>query len=100
MNQRELIARLPDHLFWDVNRENLDPEKHAGFIISRVMDRGDHPEVDDVQAYYGDARIRHALLNAPHLEPRTIAFFSHRYHLDRKDFRAFKSPSASIAGVS
>ena len=31
------IASLSPYLFWDVDRETVDPEKHRGIIVQRVV---------------------------------------------------------------
>jgi len=40
-------------LFWDVNLETLDWEKHKMLIVDRVIQRGTYKEFNIVLAYYG-----------------------------------------------
>ncbi len=37
--------KLRQSLFWDTNLENIDLQKHARYIIERVMDLGRDEEV-------------------------------------------------------
>lgn len=37
--------KFRESLFWDVNPEDIDEEKHAIYIIERIMDFGNDAEV-------------------------------------------------------
>ncbi len=88
MNGQDFIRQLPGPLFWDVDPLQLDAEQHARFIIVRVMDRGTPREVKLVNTFYGADRIKTCLLEAPALEPRTIAYFAEYFDVERSAFRA------------
>ncbi len=95
MNPTAFTQQLSDHLFWDVDRSSVDAEKHRKFIIPRIMDRG---TLDDVQAawrYYGEEKIREALLNARVLHKKTIAFFANQFQLPCERFRAFQTQAGT-----
>jgi hypothetical protein len=66
----------------------MHPEKHAHFIIMRVMERGNHEEVRATWAYYGGEKIKQSLVEAPALSQRTIAFFANQFDLPKTAFRA------------
>ena len=36
----EYITRFSTYLFWDVNKDDLDMEKHSQYIIKRVLEYG------------------------------------------------------------
>ena len=84
----QFIDQLSAPLFWDVERNSVDPEANAAFLIIRVMERGTSQEVRATWAYYGAARIKEALLTAPSLSRKTIAFFANQFGLVKEDFRA------------
>lgn len=88
MQTRQLAEEFPRSLFWDVDPARVDAEEHAVFIISRVMDRGGRPDVDRVFAYYGEERVKGALLAAPSLDKRTLAYFANYFGLELSAFRA------------
>lgn len=88
MKRGDLVHRLPTSLFWDVDPASLDEEAHSVFIISRVMDRGDRPDVDEVFSYYGQDKVKEALLAAPCLDRRTIAYFANYFDVAESDFKA------------
>ena len=59
-------------IFWDVDFEDLDYNKRAAFIIERVFERGDVPDIRNCRRYYGDEKIREVLTNAKWLSLKTI----------------------------
>jgi bacterioferritin (cytochrome b1) len=50
-NSKKLIKFRPE-LFWDVDPNAIDPQKHSQYIIERVLELGDIPEVKWVTHYY------------------------------------------------
>ena len=47
----DLIKFRPE-LFWDVDPKTIDPEKHAKYIIERILDYGYDNEVKWMWNYY------------------------------------------------
>lgn len=88
MSGSEFLAALSPHLFWDVAAEGVDAERHANFLIPRVMDRGRMEDVERTWAFYGEARIQEALLRAPSLHRKTLCFFAAQFGVSRETFRA------------
>lgn len=86
----QFLDRLSDHLFWDVNRDSVDPASHARFLISRIMDRGTREDVRAAWGRYGPEGVKAALLEAPALERKTVAFFANQFDLPREAFRAWR----------
>jgi len=91
MTKGDFIQQLSEHLFWDVDRAGMDPDQHRIFIISRTMDRGTRDDVRVVWAYYGEEKVRDALLNAACLHKKTIAFFASQFDLPQENFRSFRN---------
>ncbi len=85
------IDQLSPPLFWDIAPEQLDPEVHGRFIISRIMDRGTLRDVKAVWNYYGEERVQQALLQAASLHKKTIVFFANQFGLPRGAFRAYQN---------
>lgn len=48
-------------LFWDVNPRKIDAEKHARYIIERILEFGKDEEVQWLFHYYSSLRIKQAL---------------------------------------
>ena len=54
-------------IFWDVDFDKLDYDAKANFVIERVFERGDVDDIRNCRRYYGDEKVREALLNAKFL---------------------------------
>ncbi len=65
---------LDKRIFWDVNFKLLDYDSKANFIIERVFNRGDVEDIKQCRRYYGDTRIKEALLDSNYI-------LEHRLHL-------------------
>lgn len=74
-------------LFWDVDPDSIDLDKHARFVIERVLTRGSADDFSELQRTYGKDRIRQELRNCRSLDPKTIRFCSVIYDLRKEDFK-------------
>ncbi|KPQ19398.1 DUF6922 domain-containing protein [Algoriphagus formosus] len=77
-------------IFWDVNFENLDYDKKYKFVIERVFERGDVPDIRNCRRYYGDDLIREVLLNAKFLSKTTLYLAAAVVDRPIEDFRCYK----------
>jgi nicotinamide mononucleotide adenylyltransferase len=89
MLSRPDIPKFNKRIFWDVNFDALDYEKKASFIIERVFERGDVPDIRNCRRYYGDERIREALTNAKWLSLTTIYLASAVLRNKLTDYRCY-----------
>ena len=78
------------NLFWDVDLTNLDPEKHTGFIIPRVLMRGDLNDIHQLFAFYGKERIEDIVLQTRYLDKITLSFAANLFNIPKDQFRCFK----------
>lgn len=53
--------RFRESLFWDVDPKNIDPKKHARYIIERILELGTDDEVRWLVHYYRPELIRDTL---------------------------------------
>ena len=88
------MERLSPHLFWDVETGGMDLQRHASFIIRRIMDRGSLSDVKALWCYYGASSVKEAMISARSLDSRTLAFCANQFRLPRKEFRAFAGSTA------
>lgn len=63
-------------LFWDVDPKTIDPEKHARYIIERILDFGDDNEVRWMWQYYNHDLIRDVIMKSRGIFPKTRIFWS------------------------
>jgi len=66
-------------LFWDADKTRLDIERHAKYIICRVLDYGDSPEVSWLFDTYGEETIRLVIASNPPLHPKTANYWRTRF---------------------
>ena len=76
-------------IFWDVVFENIDYDLRANFVIERVFDRGDVPDIRNCRRYYGDEKVTTALLNAKFLSETRMYLASAVINKPLKDFRCY-----------
>ena len=76
-------------IFWDVVFEKINYDTKANFVIERVFERGDVEDIRNCRRYYGDDKVREALLNAKFL-PETRMYLASAV-IDRPitDFRCY-----------
>ena len=63
--------KFRQELFWDVNPDNIDPEKHARYIIERVLEFGNDGEVRWMKSFYTPSLIREVVEKSRSLMPET-----------------------------
>lgn len=63
-------------LFWDTDPLKLDYERHARYIMTRVVMYGNLDEWKQVMAFYGKQRIADELTQERELDIKTVHFLS------------------------
>jgi hypothetical protein len=82
---------IPEHvlkLFWDADKSKINVQRHTRYIICRVLDFGDSPEVAWLFGIYGQEAIKDVVASDTHLHPKTANYW-------RKRFGLAASPGAS-----
>ncbi len=52
------IFKLSSELFWDTDRSQIDPEKHARWLLERILQRGRWEDWLIIKKHYGKDRIK------------------------------------------
>jgi hypothetical protein len=73
-------------IFWDVDFENIDYDAKAAFVIERVFERGDVPDIRNCRGYYGYYKV---LLNAKFLPLSRIYLASAVINRPVQDLRCY-----------
>lgn len=91
----DLVRRLSEGLFWDVDRASLDAARHRRFIIRRVLERGTFEDWKAIKAFYTVEGIVEEARRMRTLEPSALAFVACVGRVDERTFRCYTSkPSA------
>jgi Holliday junction resolvasome RuvABC ATP-dependent DNA helicase subunit len=63
-------------LLWDVEPSSVDVQRHARFLIRRVLDFGDVASVNWLRRTYTDAEIQDVVARGRGLAHKTIVFWN------------------------
>ena len=81
------MTELSEHLFWDVDRSTVDPERHGAWLARRVLEYGRWADWQWLVAYYGKARLAEMVIGLRSLQPRAFAFCCAWFQLPPSSFR-------------
>ena len=85
------MAPLSDHLFWDVDRSGLDLERHAAWLVKRVLEYGRWQDWQILVGHYGKPQLAQMVTGLRSLQPRALAFCSAWFQLPISSFRCSAS---------
>lgn len=89
------MKELSSNLFWDVNANDIDIERHASFIVQRVLEYGLMEDWNYILSYYGISRILSLALRFRSLDPKALAFISVFTKTPRENFRCYTTTQLS-----
>ncbi len=72
-------------LFWDV--EIIDIDRHADYVIARVLNFGDEKDLKNLRELYSDDRLIKVIKNRRALLPITRRFWSVYFNISLLDER-------------
>jgi hypothetical protein len=85
-----MLLKLRPSLFWDVNVETIDLQKHRASVIERITSRGRLDEFRAMLRFYGRETVKRDLLNTRYLDKVTLAFCSTIFDVPVTEFRCYK----------
>ncbi len=90
MNKEITISDFSPHLFWDVDLEKFDLEKHKVQMIQKVLEFGKINDWNLLKKYYGLETIKNVSLDLRSMDAVTLSFVSTIFNIDKKEFRCYK----------
>ena len=81
--------KLSRTIFWDVNYDTIDWEKHARFVMERVLMRGTLEDVKQLKSYYGLEKIKEEIIQSRYLDRVTLNFCSVFLGIPKEEFRCY-----------
>lgn len=90
LQKKAMQLELRPALFWDVNVEEVDLQKHSASVIERISTRGRLDEFRDMVKFYGRETVKTTLLNARYLDKRTLSYCSLIFDVPITEFRCYK----------
>jgi hypothetical protein len=67
------VNSLSSYLFWDVPREGVDPDRHARWLVERVLQRGRWEDWLIIRKYYDKSQLLD-LKPQLRIDPKTAHF--------------------------
>jgi len=67
------VEKLSSDLFWDVLRDEVDPEKHKRWLIERVVQRGRWEDWEMIKTHYSKEELC-GLTDTLRLDPKSARF--------------------------
>jgi len=80
---------LSPHLFWDVNHDALDWEKHISLILERVIQRGTYKNLLLIETRYGNEKIVETLKQLSFLNSKDIQFVHTYYKIPLNQLKCY-----------
>jgi hypothetical protein len=78
------------NLFWDIDLAALDMEKHAPYIVERILDHGQMDDWRFIRRYYGLERLKAIALGIRSMSPKSLSFISTVTQTPEKQFRCYE----------
>ena len=80
---------IDKNLFWDIDFTDLNFEKHARFVIERVLSKGDLDDWYELKKIYGLDRIKRESLQIRYLDKKTLNMLSLFFNIPKEKFRCY-----------
>ncbi len=91
MSEKDYIHSFSDYLFWDVDKDSIDLEANASYVVGRVLELGRLNDWNLLVSRYGLHKIAQIAQNLRTLEPKALSFISAVSSLPKESFRCFTS---------
>ena len=85
----DYVRELSPALFWDVDRESIDVDRHRRFIVQRVLERGNMKDWRLTKAHYTLPVIVAEAQQMRSLEPKALAFIACIGNVVESSFRCY-----------
>ena len=88
--ESNILLKLSNYLFWDYDKNMLDPNIDKNLILERVFTRGTENDEKEVFNYYGKDIIKQAVLHIKYLDKKTLNYLSTIFNISKEDFECYK----------
>jgi uncharacterized radical SAM superfamily Fe-S cluster-containing enzyme len=81
--------QLSKFLFWDIDIAQLDYQKHASYIVDRVLSMGTMHDFQAIKAYYGKTKLKRIVKKLRYMDNRVLHFCSAYFNIPITEFRCY-----------
>ena len=89
MSKEDYIKSFSEYLFWDVDRESIDFDSHAPYVVKRVLEYGKWSDWKLLVSIYGIPRITAIAKNLRSLDTKSLSFIAAISSSPIESFRCF-----------
>jgi hypothetical protein len=86
---KEFVSSLTPTLFWDTDINTIDAQKHAPYIVDRVLQRGRMEDFKNTLAYYGKEKVGEIATHLRYLDKIVLAFCITYFNIPKNKFRCY-----------
>ena len=90
MNKEITINDFSKFLFWDVDLNGFDFQKHKVHLIQKVLEYGFIKDWNLLKELYGLDTIKEVSLNLRSLDAVTLSYLAAIFKTDKTEFRCYK----------
>ncbi|KAF0203370.1 MAG: hypothetical protein FD170_1089 [Bacteroidetes bacterium] len=76
-------------LFWDVDFDLLNEQKHKTYIVQQVLNLGTIEEFKLLLDYYGFDQVRESVKVAGYFDPKTFSFIIGFFDIDKEEMQCY-----------
>ena len=81
--------KLNRNLFWDVNYDSIHWDEKYKWVIVRVFERGDVEDIRQCRRYYGNEKVKEALLTAKYISKYVLPMAAAVINKPIQEFRCY-----------
>lgn len=95
MSYKTFIQQLSPVCFWDIDKEQFDPDQYPAHIIPRVLEYGTLNDWRLVKTYYGLDKIVEVCKKVRTLDAVSLAFICAISGTKKEDYRCYHIKQSS-----
>ncbi len=87
---------LTKQAFWDVDMNNIDYEKHARYVVEKVIEKGTENDFLNTVRFYGFDKVKNLALQALWLSDISINFCCTLFKVKPTDFKCYEKKQLNL----
>lgn len=85
------IEKLSPHLFWDVDRKNIEWEKNCHFLVQRILEYGFENDWEILKKQFGIKKIAKIATELRSLDDLSLNFIATISDIPIQNFRCYNT---------
>jgi hypothetical protein len=93
----DFIENLSPHLFWDTDKQQIDPVLHRAFLVERIMSHGLLSDWLLLKAHYSHEVLRATVLQLRYMDKYSLHFCMAYFNEPIQHFRCYNYAQSNPA---